>query len=187
MVGAGQEKSQLKYPKRTQYKYAKTPYKVRNWPAYEAGLRRRGDLTIWLAPDTKRGWCFRGRRKPGGQRVYATAAIEAVWTVSMVYRLPLRQTEGFLGSLFELVGVNLPVPDHTTVSRRVRKLGKAPLMPRQSDGPIHLVVDSSGLKIHVGSTRTPPKRRAWRKIHLAVDRDTGDIMAADLTASTAKG
>ena len=170
--------------KRTQRKY-KTPYKSGNWGAYEAGLRQRGSVTIWITDDVKEAWCHRGRRKPGGKRIYSDAAIETFYMISMIYRLALRQTECFIESLFELAGVSLPVPDHTVVSRRVRKLGKIPMMPRTRNGPIHLLVDSSGLKIHVGSARKPPKRRAWRKIHIAVDRDTGDIVAADLTASNA--
>lgn len=171
--------------KRTQRKY-KSRYRISNWPAYEAGLRGRGSVTLWITTDAKKGWCHRGRRKPGGKRIYSDAAIETFWMVSMVYGLALRQTEGFIESLFELAGVSLPVPDHTVVSRRVRKLGKIPMMPRIAKAPIHLLVDSSGLRIHVGQARKPPKRRAWRKIHLAVDRETGDIMAVDLTASTAR-
>jgi hypothetical protein len=144
-------------------------------------------VTIWLGEDATKAWCYRGHRKPGGKKIYSDTAIETFWMISMIYGLALRQTEGFVESLFELAGVSLPVPDHSTVSRRVRKLGKVPMMmPRNTKGPIHLVIDSSGLKIHVGSARKPPKRRAWRKIHLAVDRETGDIMAADLTASNAR-
>jgi hypothetical protein len=176
----------MKYPKRTQYKYAKTPYRVNNWAAYEAGLRQGGSVTIWITEDAKKYWCYRGPRKPGGKRIYSDAAIETFWMISMIYGLALRQTEGFIESLFELTGVALPIPDHSTVSRRVRILGKVPMMSNNSKGSIHLVVDSSGLRIHVGQARKSPKRRAWRKIHLAVDRETGDIMAADLTASNAR-
>jgi hypothetical protein len=168
--------------KRTQRKY-KTPYRIGNWGAYEAGLRQRGSVTVWITADAKEAWCHRGRRKPGGKRIYSDVAIETFWTLSMIYGLPLRQTEGFIESLFILASTSLPVPDHTTVSRRVRKLGKVPMVPRKSKCPIHLLVDSSGLRIHVGSARNPSKRRAWRKIHLGVDRNTGDIVAADLTAS----
>ena len=171
--------------KRTQRKY-RTRYKISNWRTYEAGLRQRGSVTIWITEAAKRGWYHRGHRKPGGKRVYSDAAIETFWMISVVYGLPLRQTEGIIESLFDLAAVSLPVPDHSTVSRRVRRLDKVPPAPRKSDGPIHLLVDSSGLKIHVGSARRPPKRRAWRKIHLAVDRDTGDIVAADLTASNVR-
>jgi hypothetical protein len=171
--------------KRTQRKY-KSRYRIGNWAAYEAGLRQRGSVTIWITDDVTEAWCHCGHRKPGGKRIYSDAAIETFWALRMIYGLALRQTEGFIGSLFELAGVNLPVPDHTVVSRRVRKLGKVPMVPRSNKGPIHLLVDSSGLKIHVGNARKPPKRRAWRKIHLAVDREMGDIVAADLTASNAR-
>ncbi len=86
--------------KRTQRKY-KTPYRIGNWRAYEAGLRQRGSVTVWITADAKRAWCHRGRRKPGGKRVYSDVAIETFWMISMIYGLALRQTEGFIGSLFE--------------------------------------------------------------------------------------
>ena len=120
-------------------------------------------MTVWITADAKKAWCHRGRRKPGGKRVYSDVAIETFWMISMIYGLALRQTEGFIESLFELAGVTLPVPDHSTVSRRVRKLGKVPMMPRGSKGPIHLLVDSSGLKIHVGGACGSPKPRHRQK------------------------
>jgi hypothetical protein len=137
----------MKYPKRTQYKYAKSPYRIRNWPEYEAGLRRRGDLTVWLSDDAIISWRAPTSGRPGGQRIYANVAIEAALTIRMVLRLPLRQTEGFLRSLAEKLELNIPIPD----------------------------------RIHVGNLRKPPKNRAWRKLHLAVDAGTGEIVASDLT------
>jgi len=131
----------MKYPKRSQYKYAKSRYQVRNWAEYEAAL-----------------------------------------TIRMVFHLPLRQTEGFLRSLAGFLEVDLPIPDHTTLSRRLQKLGDIGSRQLATDRPIHLLIDSKGLRIHVGHLRKPPKRRAWRKLHLAVDADTGEIVAADLTA-----
>ena len=83
----------MKYPKRSQYTYAKSPYRVRNWPEYEAGLRRRGDLTIWLSEDAIKTWRAPSSGKPGGQRVYANIAIETALTIRMVFHLPLRQTD----------------------------------------------------------------------------------------------
>ena len=78
----------MKYPKRSQYKYAKSPYRVRNWPEYEAGLRRRGDLTIWLSEDAIKTWRAPSSGEPGGQRVYANIAIESALTIawSFIYR-----------------------------------------------------------------------------------------------------
>jgi hypothetical protein len=176
----------VKYPKRSQYKYAKKPYKVRNWQEYEEGLRRRGDLTIWLSEEALRRWKAQTSGKPGGQQIYDNLAIETAVTVRMVYHLALRQTEGFLSSVFQLLGLNLPVPDHTTISRRGKLLGKVVFAPPKDNGPIHLLIDSTGLKIHVGHLRKPPKQRAWRKLHLAVDRQTGELLAADLTSSRAR-
>jgi hypothetical protein len=172
----------MKYPKRSQYKYAKSQYRVRNWPEYETGLRRRGDLTVWLSDETLDAWRETPSGKPGGQRTYADIAIEAALTIRMVFHLPLCRTEGFLRSIAQLLAVDLPIPDHTTLSRRLTKLTDIQFRRLAADGPIHLLIDSTGLGIHIGTLRKPPKRRAWRKLHFAVDGDTGEIMASDLTA-----
>src|SRR5680860_175407 len=172
----------MKYPKRSQYKHAKTQYRVRNWPEYEASLRRRGDVTIWLSDQALDAWRAPASGKPGGQRTYANIAIEAALTIRMVFHLPLRQTEGFLRSLAELLEVDLPIPDHTTLSRRLKTLGDIQLSRLRTDRPIHLLIDSTGLRVHVGHMQKPPRNRAWRKLHLAVDADTGEIVASDLTA-----
>ena len=171
----------MKYPKRSQYKYAKSQYQVRNWPEYEAGLQKRGDLTVWLSEDAINSWREPPSGKPGGQRTYANVAIEVALTIRMVFHLPLRQTEGFLRSVAQLLALDLPIPDHTTLSRRLTKLSDIQFRRLPTDEPIHLLIDSTGLRIHVGHLRKPPKRRAWRKLHLAVDADTGEIVASDLT------
>ena len=171
----------MKYPKRSQYKYAKSQYRVRNWPEYEAGLLKRGDLTVWFSDAALDAWRAPASGKPGGQRTYANVAIEVALTIRMVFHLPLRQTEGFLRSVAQLLAVDLPIPDHTTLSRRLTKLSDIQFRRLPTDGPIHLLIDSTGLRIHVGHLRKPPKRRAWRKLHLAVDADTGEIVASDLT------
>jgi hypothetical protein len=116
-----------------------------------------GEVVTWGPPD-------RGQRKPGGQRRYSNQAIEMALTVGMVFHLALRQTEGFLRSLFALLGLDCRVPDHTTISRRARKLGKLPVCTAAGNKPVHLLVDSTGLRIHVGSVRRPPNNRDWRKL-----------------------
>jgi hypothetical protein len=171
----------MRYPKRSQYRYAKSSYRIRNWPEYEAGLRRRGDLTIWFSDDAVNSWRALPSGKPGGQRTYANIAIEAALTIRMVFHLPLRQTEGFLQSLAEKLQLNIPIPDHTTLSRRLKTLGAIPFCAVASHRPIHLLIDSTGLRIHVGNLRKPPRNRAWQKLHLAVDAGTGEIVASDLT------
>jgi hypothetical protein len=175
----------VKYPKRSQYKYAKSRYRVRNWAEYEAGLQRRGDLTVWLSDAALEAWRAPASGKPGGQRTYADLAIEAALTIGMVFHLPLRQTEGFLRSLVQLLELDLPIPDHTTLSRRLQKLNGIRFRRLATDRPIHLLIDSTGLRIHVGHLRKPPKNRAWRKLHLAVDAGTGEIVASDLTGRRA--
>jgi len=176
------ESRPMKYPKRSQYKYAKTRDRIGNWPEYEAGLRQRGDLTVWLSEDAINSWREQPSGKPGGQRTYADIAIEAALTIRMIFHLPLRQTEGFLGSLARMLEIDLPIPDHTTLSRRLKKLSEITFRSAGNDQPIHLLIDSTGLRVHVGPLRKPPKRRAWRKLHLAVDAETGEIVASDQTS-----
>jgi hypothetical protein len=171
----------MRYPKRTQYKYAKSQYRVRNWADYETGLRRRGALTVWLSDTALKAWRAPATGRPGGQRTYSDLAIEAAQTIRLVFHLPLRQTEGFLRSLGEVLGLGLPIPDHTTLSRRLQGLGNLQTRELAGDDPIHLLIDSTGLRVHVGHLRKPPKRRVWRKLHLAVNADTGEVLASDLT------
>jgi hypothetical protein len=108
----------MQKPKRHQYKHTKSRYQVKNWREYEAGLRRRGDLTVWLADEALAAWQAAPSGKPGGQQRYADIAIEAALTVRMVFHLPLRQTEGFLRSLAQMLDVDLPIPDHGDTWRR---------------------------------------------------------------------
>ena len=176
----------MKYPKRSQYKYTKKTYRVRNWRAYEEGLRRRGDLTIWLSEEAIKAWRAPASGKPGGQRIYANIAIQTALTVRLVYHLALRQTEGFLRSLATQLELDIPIPDHTTLSRRTKKLGKIGFAPAASSRPIHILIDSTGLKIHVGNLRKPPKNRDWRKLHVAVNSKSGHVVASELTSKAAR-
>ena len=104
--------------KRSQAKYVKGAYKITNWPEYEAGLRQRGSLTVWVSEDELKGWGppRDGRRKPGGQVQYSNRAIEIALTVGMVFHLRLRRTEGFLRSLFSVLVLDGQVPDQTCPS-----------------------------------------------------------------------
>ncbi len=98
---------------------------------------------------------------------------------------PLRQTEGLVGSLLALTGLDLPVPDHSTLSRRAGTLVMAPVA-RTASGPLQLLVDSTGVKLRAPGEWLVEKhgaqrRRAWRKLHLGVDADTGTVVATTLT------
>jgi hypothetical protein len=157
---------------------------VTNWPAYEAGLKRRGDLTLWLDEAALAGWQAPRRTTPGGQAWYSDVAIELVLTLRLVFHLPLRQAGGFAASVLRLLGQERRVPDHTTLSRRGRGFaGRRPkVVPH---GPLHLVIDSTGLKLFGRGEWDEEKhgrtRRSWRKLHIAVDADTGEIVACVLT------
>ena len=115
-------------------------------------------------------------------------AVRTALTLRVVFSLPLRQTEGFLDSLLRLMGLNLKAPDHTTLSRR-NQIVAVPPLTRSYDGPIDLIVDSTGLKIlgcgewNAHKHKASQKRRDWRKLHIGVDAE-GFIVAAELTASS---
>ncbi len=160
-------------------------YRVTNWPAYEAGLRRRGDLTLWLDEAAFAGWAAPKRSSPGGQPLYSELAIELVLTLRLVFRLALRQAEAFSRSVLRLLGLALSVPDHSTLSRRGRAFAGRQPRVLASASPVHLVLDSTGLELFGQGEWDAEKhgrtRRAWRKLHLAVDADTGEIAAHVLT------
>ena len=166
----------------------KTKYRIRNWREYERGLRSRGDVTIWLSEDAIAAWIPPKNGLRGGQRRYSNLAIRTALTLRVVFGLPLRQTEGFLNSLFSLMSRDLKAPDHTTLSRR-NQIVAVPPLTRAHDGPIDLIVDSTGLKIlgrgewNAHKHKTSKKRRDWRKLHIGVDTE-GFIVAAELTASS---
>src|SRR5215212_5017018 len=166
----------------------KARYRVQNWVAYEAGLKRRGDLTLWFDDAAAGRWNAPRRATPGGQPLYSDVAIELVLTLRLVFHLALRQAEGFTASVLRLLGQELRVPDHTTLSRRSR--GFAGRQPKVvPNGPMHLVIDSTGLKLFGQGEWDEEKhgraRRSWRKLHLAVDADTGEIVASTLTDNAA--
>ena len=119
-------------------------YRVTNWAAYEAGLRRRGDLMFWVDEAALAGWQAPRRSTPGGQPRYSDLAIELVLTLRLVFHLALRQAEGFARSVLALLGLGLAVPDHTTLSRRGRAFAGRQARVRAGTGPVHLVLDSTG-------------------------------------------
>ena len=150
-------------------------HKVTNWPAYEAGLRQRGSLTVWFTEEAIAAWRAEPRTTRGGQPWYSELAILTALTLRAVFRLAYRQTEGLIGSLMRLLGLTLRGPDHTTLSRRAATL-EVP-RPRSSSSPeaggeaapVHLLVDSTGLTlcgpgewlIEKHGTKT---RRSWKKL-----------------------
>ena len=94
---------------------------LRSWPAYEAGLRRRGDLTLWMDEAALDGWAAPKRSSPGRQPLCSDLAIELVLTLRLMFHLALRQAEAFSRSVLHLLGLELTAPDHSTLSRRGRR------------------------------------------------------------------
>ena len=162
--------------------------RVTNWPAYDASLRQRGSLTVWFTDKAIAGWAAEARTTRGGQPCYSPLAILTALTLRAVFRLAYRQAEGLLGSVVGLLGLDLRVPDHTTLSRRAATLD----VPRPGNAgagegePLHLLVDSTGLKLcgkgeWLLEKHGTATRRSWRALHLGVDADTGRIVVATLT------
>jgi transposase len=160
----------------------KMAFKVQNWPEYEAGLRRRGSLTLWIEDGALDHWQTVG---PGRQARYTDAAIQTTLMVRTAFRLPLRQTEGLMASVITLMDLTISAPDHSTISRRAVTL---PVIQPGSvpHGPLHLLIDSTGLQVYGAGQWLEAKhgaksRRKWRKLHLAVDASNGMIVAQTLT------
>jgi transposase len=168
------------------HRIPKQRYRITNWAEYDAALGQRGSLTVWFSEEAIAAWRAEPRTTRGGQPHYSALAIRTALTLRAVFRLALRQTEGLIGSILQLLDLDLAVPDHSTLSRRAETLE----MPRpcsSSREPVHLLVDSTGLRLcgpgewlieKHGSRR----RRSWRKLHIGVDGSTGQILASELTA-----
>src|SRR5690348_2156595 len=170
------------------HRIPKQRHRVTNWAAYDAALRQRGSLTVWFTDEAVAAWRAEPRTTPGGQPWYSPLAIITALTLRAVFRLGLRQTEGLIGSVLHLLGLELRVPDHTTLSRRAEGLPVP--RPRSGSGPLHLLVDSTGLRLSgpgewLIEKHGTKERRAWRKLHLGVDADTGRIEAVELTTKEA--
>lgn len=162
----------------------KQRHRVTNWAEYDAGLRARGSLTVWFTAEAIRGWRAEARTGRGGQAKYSDLAIATALTLRTVFRLALRQTEGLIGSILQLLGLDLAVPDHSTLSRRAETLEVA--RPCCGGEPVHLLVDSTGLQLRgpggwLEEKHGSKRRRAWKMLHLATDADTGQIVASLLT------
>jgi hypothetical protein len=162
----------------------KTQYRVSNGAEYDRALTKRGDITLWISKDAPAAWKPATSGKRGGQKKFSDRAIETALTLRLIFKLPLRQAEGFLRSLLCLMKLDLESPDHTTLSRRSQLLD-VKLLRVSVNEPIHLIVDRTGLSVVGKGEGAAAKhggkgRRGWRKLHLGVD-GTGIIVARALT------
>jgi hypothetical protein len=167
------------------HRIPKQRHQVTNWAEYDASLRQRGSLTVWFTEEAIAAWCAEPRTTRGGQSHYSSLAIRTALTLRAVFRLALRQTEGLIGSILQLLGLDLAVPDHSTLSRRAETLEVPRPIPRT--GPVHLLVDSTGLRLcgpgeWLVEKHGTQRRRSWRKLHIGVDAESGQILASELTS-----
>lgn len=174
----------FKFHEPRRHRIPKARYQVRNWAEYDRGLVARGDVRVWISAEAIEGWKAVCRTTPGGQRRFSNLAIETALVLGGVYRLPLRQCEGFVCSLVDLMRLDLKVPDHTTLARRRRTVKTTDFRwPRK--GPIDIVIDSTGLKFFGAGEWARAKhgesRRSWRKLHISVNPEDNEIIAFELT------
>src|SRR4051812_20738249 len=159
--------------------------KVTNWRDDDESLRRRGSVTVWFSDEAVEAWEAERRTSRGGQPEYSDLAILTALTFKAVFRLAYRQTEGLIGSVIGLLGLDRAVPDHSTLCRRAETLEGPRPKPRgdgaesgagRDTGPMHLLVDSTGLKLYgagewLVEKHGTKRRRSWRKLHLGVDAE----------------
>jgi hypothetical protein len=185
----GRKAKTRQVPTDSQRQTAKAHYKVKNWREYNASLVERGSVTVWVSDEALANWkpVVSGPRQRGGQPQYSDQAIECLLTLRAVLGLPLRQTEGFGRSVLRLLDAQVSVPDYSTLSIRGKSLAvRLPVSARH--GPLHILVDSTGLKVYgEGEWKVRQhgysKRRTWRTLHLSVNAATQEIEAVVLTGA----
>jgi len=156
-------------------------YKVRNWPSYNKSLVNRGDISIWLSDDVKKGWYYQGAQVPGGELKYSNACIEFCLTIKCLFRFDYRKTEGFIRGLFGIAKLELEVPSYSQIQRRSKFLEVNIRVSKRKKGPIDLVVDSTGLKVYGdGEWKV---RKTWRLMHMASDGSDLEIITVSLTGN----
>jgi hypothetical protein len=165
----------------------KTLYRVKNWSEYDKALVQRGSLTFWLSDDFDKTWRYVGEKQRGSQFDYSDQAMLVMLTVKEVFHLTNRGVEGLMRSIFQLININLPVPDHSTLSRRGKDLTVH--LPKKPAQRLNIVMDSTGLKIYgEGEWKVRmhgvSKRRTWRKLHVGANPDDGEIQAVLLTENS---
>ena len=160
-------------------------YRTTNWKSYNDALKRRGSLLIWL--DKAMEWRAPKAGRNGRPPVFSDGAIQFCLMVKVLFGLPLRQTTGMVASILSMAGLDWPVPDFSTLSRREKTI-TVQIPSRRAPGPLNLLVDSTGIKFlgdgeWLARKHGTHRRRQYRKVHLAMDTATGDIRAVEFTPS----
>lgn len=160
--------------------------KVTNWREYNESLVNRGDFTLWLDEDVIIDWQHENDEpKVGAPFIYSDKAILSLLSLREIFQLTYRQTEGFGRSLVRLMDADIKIPDYTSLQKRAAKLGVS-LEVTPAEGARDIVIDSTGLKVYgegewKARKHGVSKRRTWRKFHIGIDPQTGEIVAHKLT------
>ncbi|EPO0038658.1 IS5-like element ISVpa3 family transposase, partial [Vibrio cholerae] len=166
----------------------KPRYKTTNWKQYNKALINRGSLTFWIDEEAIRQWKQSKQNKRGRPRQFSDLAITTALMVKRVFSMPLRALQGFIDSVFSLANVPIVCPHYSCISRRAKQV-EVSFKPKTRGAIQHLAIDATGLKVYgegewkVKKHGTDGKRRVWRKLHLAVDTSTHEIVAAELSLS----
>lgn len=165
----------------------KALYRVKNWSEYDKALVQRGSITFWISDDFEKSWLYAGEKQRGSQYEYSDQGILVMLTVKEVFHLTNRGVEGFIRSLFQMLKIDLPVPDHSTLSKRSKALKVN--LPKKTSQTLNIVMDSTGLKVYgEGEWKVRmhgiSKRRTWLKLHIGANPDAGEIQAALLTENS---
>jgi hypothetical protein len=168
----------------------KDSYKVRNWKAYNNSLCKRGSLTLFISSMVLQEWGnLIKKKKAVGEQTYPDSIIQCCLLIKLNYRLKLRQSTGFLSSLFLLLGkADLPIPDYSTLCRRQKHLPIAIEDRLQSGENLVVGIDSTGLKVYgEGEWKVRKhgwsKHRTWSKLHICIDLSTQHILSVALTGN----
>lgn len=148
---------------------------------------QRSSITFWLADDFEEAWLYAGKKQRGSQFDYSEKAIEIMLTIKEVFHLTNRGVEGFVRSLFEMLNIHLRVPDHSTLSKRGKRLRVR--LPKKTNKSLNLVLDSTGLKLYgEGEWKVRKhgysKHRTWRKLHVGANPANGEIQVVLLTENS---
>jgi hypothetical protein len=173
-----------KFNESRRHKIKKALYKVTNWAEYNDALRNRGDITIWFTQEAVDNWRPAKTGGRGRPMEYSDHAIETAMLIRQVFKLALRQTEGFMTSIARIMGAAIAIPDFSCISKRTVKLPTILLTKALQPGSV-VIVDSTGLKVYGKNEwhqekHAVPARRTWRKLHLAID-EHHHVLACELT------
>jgi hypothetical protein len=171
---------------------SKPVYRIQDWSRYNQVLKDRWSLDVWLSPEVAKQWYAQSKcRKRGSSFTYSHEAIKVCLTLRALFNLSLRATEGLISSLIKRLGLPLTCPSYSQVCRRAEAFGKLALPRVQKGEALYMLIDSTGLKVygegewHVKMHKAS-KCRTWRKLHVAVDPVTQELLGAELTDSSCR-